>query len=107
MHDDTSVFRRKEWGSNEFGPQIGSACAFEWDLRAKVGDSKGILLPIQRILLLCKQNEYPRVDFGSAETRFWSQFGAPEALRMHNGTSVFGTKSEVSEGLGHKSAVHV
>ena len=44
MHNDTSVFRRKEWGFNEFGPQIGSACAFEWDLTAQVGDSKGILL---------------------------------------------------------------
>jgi len=89
MHDDTSAFRRKEWGFNEFGPQIGSACAFEWDLRAKVGDSKGILLPIQSILLLCKQHVHLRVHFGASEIRFWSPFGAPGAPWMHNDTSVF------------------
>ena len=65
MHDDTSAFRRKEWGFNEFGPHIGSACAFKWDLRAKVDESNGILLHIHGILLFCKQNEHPRVDFGA------------------------------------------
>ena len=56
-------------GHNEFGPQLGSACAFEWDLRAKVGDSKGILLPIQRMLLFSQQNVDPRVHSGASEIR--------------------------------------
>ena len=96
-HDDANDDDFKE-----FGPQVGSACAFKWDLNAKVDESKGILLPIHGILLFCKQNEHPRVDFGSAETRFWSPFGAPAAVRMHSDTSVFLRKSEVSKGLGHK-----
>ena len=107
MHDDTSAFRRKEWRVNEFVPQIGSGCAFEWDLRAKVGDSKGILLPIQRILLLCKQNVEPSMHFGASEIRFWSSFGPPGAPWMHNDTLVFRRKCEVSVGFGHKAAVHV
>ena len=56
---------------------------------------------------LCGLNKQPRVDFGSAETRFSSPFGAQSALRMHSDTSVFLKKSEVSTSLGHKSALHV
>ena len=91
----------------EFRPQSSSACAFKWDLKAKEDESKGGLLPIHGILLFFNQNEHPRVDFGSAETRFWSTFGAPSALRMHNDTAVFLRKSEASIYLGHKTAVHV
>ena len=65
------------------------ACAFEWDLRAKVGDSKGILLPIQSILSLCKQHVHLRVHFGASEISFWNPFGAPGAPWLHNDTSVF------------------
>ena len=72
MHSDTIVFRRKSEVSMNFGLQISTACAFKWDLKAKVDESNGILLPIHGIRLFCKQNEHPRVDFGSAETKFWS-----------------------------------
>ena len=89
------------------GPQINSACAFKWDLRAKVDESNGILLPIHGILLFWKQNEHPRMDVGSVETRFWSSFGAQKALRMHSDTSVLLWENEVSMSLGHKAAVHV
>ena len=30
-----------------FGLQVGIACAFKWDLKGKVDESKGILLAIQ------------------------------------------------------------
>ena len=48
-----------------FGPQMGIACAFKWDLKGKVDESKGILLAIQGILLFSKENEHPMVDFGA------------------------------------------
>ena len=76
-------------------------------MNAKVDKSKGILLSIHGILLFWEQNEHPKVDFGSAETRFWSPFGAPGAIRMLSDTSVFRRKSEVSKSFGHKSAEHV
>ena len=70
-------------------------------MKAKVDESNGMLLPIHGILLFWNQNEDSKVDFGSAETRFWSPLGAPGALRMHSATSVFLRKSEVSKSLGH------
>ena len=94
-------------GCKAFGPQIGSACAFKWDLKAKVDESKGILLPMRGILLFSKANEHPMADFGHPETRLWSSFGAPGAPEMHNDALVFQRKSEVSKILGHKTGVYV
>ena len=71
-----------------FGPQMGIACAFKSDLKGKVDESKGTLLPMHGILLFSKENEHPRVAIGPSGTRFWSQFGAPRAPRMHHDTSV-------------------
>ena len=52
MHDDSSVYPVTKEVSKDWGPQIGIACAFKWDLRAKVDDSRGRLLPIQGIILI-------------------------------------------------------
>ena len=51
-----------------FGPQMGIACAFKSDLKGKVDESKGILLPVRGLLLFSKPNEPQRVDF-RAQTR--------------------------------------
>ena len=34
-----------------FGPQMGIACAFKSDLKGKVDESKGTLLPVRGLLL--------------------------------------------------------
>ena len=47
-----------------FGPQMGIACAFKSDLKGKVDESKGTLLPMHGILVFSKENEHPMVDFG-------------------------------------------
>ena len=51
----------------EIGPQVGSACAFKWDLKAKVDEPKDILLPMHGILWFSNEDEHPRVDFGARE----------------------------------------
>ena len=43
-----------------FGPQMGIACAFKSDLKGKVDESKGILLPMRGLLLFSEANEHPR-----------------------------------------------
>ena len=48
-----------------FGPQMGIACAFKSDLKGKVDESKGTLLPMHGILLFSKENVHPRVDLGA------------------------------------------
>ena len=48
-----------------FGLQMGIACAFKSDLKAKVDESKGILLPMRGLLLFSKPNEPQRGDFGT------------------------------------------
>ena len=58
-------FPKEKLGFNGFEPQISTVGAFKWDLEAKVDESEGILLPIHGILLFCKQNGHPRVDFGT------------------------------------------
>ena len=42
-----------------FGLQMGIACAFKWDLKGKVDESKGILLPMRGLLLFSEANEHP------------------------------------------------
>ena len=44
-----------------FGPQMGIACAFKSDLKGKVDESNGILLPVRGLLLFSEPNEHPRV----------------------------------------------
>ena len=50
---------------NGFGPQMGIACAFKSDLKGKVDESKGTLLPMRGLQLFSKPNEHPMVDFGA------------------------------------------
>ena len=47
-----------------FGPQMGIACAFKSDLKGKVDESKGTLLPMRGLLLFSEANEHPKVDLG-------------------------------------------
>ena len=45
----------KQLGFQGFVPHIGGACAFKWDLKAKVADSMGMLVPIEGLLLFPKE----------------------------------------------------
>ena len=56
-----------------FGPQMGIACAFKSDLKGKVDESKGILLPVRGLLLFSKPNEPQRVDFGAQKRSNWAK----------------------------------
>ena len=51
------------------------ACAFKSDLKGKVDESKGILLPMHGILLFSKENEHPRMDFGAQNEWVWASNG--------------------------------
>ena len=97
----------KQLGFQRFGSHIGGACAFKWDLGAKVDDSMGMLLPIEGLSLFPKEVGQPKVDFGAREARCGSSFRVPGAPRMHNDTSASIKKNEVSKDLDHKSQVHV
>ena len=56
-----------------FGPQMGIACAFKSDLKGKVDESKGTLLPMRGLLLFSKPNEHPRVDFEAQKRSLWAK----------------------------------
>ena len=60
---------------NGFGPQMGIACAFKWDSKGKVDESKGTLLPMHGILLFSKESEHPRMDFGAQNEWVWASNG--------------------------------
>ena len=49
------------------------------------------------------------MDFGPPEKRMkcWSTFVTPGAPKMHDDASVYHGANEVSNDLGHTSAVHV
>ena len=56
-----------------FGPQMGIACAFKSDLKGKVAESKGTLVPVRGLLLFSKPNEPQRVDFGAQKRSHWAK----------------------------------
>jgi len=55
------------------GPQMGIACAFKSDLKGKVAESKGTLLPVRGLLLFSKPNEPQRVDFRAQTRGHWAK----------------------------------
>ena len=68
-----------------FGPHIGGACAFKWDLKAKVNESRGILLPMRGILLFSKPNVHPMVDLGAQrEARSQTFLGVSSVFPKEN-----------------------
>ena len=48
-----------------FGPQVGIACAFKSDLKGKMDESKGTLLPMRGLLLFFQAKWAPRVALGA------------------------------------------
>ena len=57
----TSVFLKISAVSKILGLKSGSTHAFKWNLKAKVDESNGILLPMHGILLFSYENEHPRL----------------------------------------------
>ena len=51
------------------------ACAFKSDLKGKVDESKGTLLPMHGILLFSKENEHPMVGLGAQNEWVWASNG--------------------------------
>ena len=45
------------------------------DWKAKVDESKGILLPMHGIALFAKEGEHPTVDFGAQNEWVWASNG--------------------------------
>ena len=53
------------------------------DWKAKVDESKGILLPMHGILLFSKENDNQRLDFGAQkEARFQTALGVTSVFPM-------------------------
>ena len=82
----TSVFLKMSAVSKILSLKSGSTHAFTWDLNAKVDESRGILLPMRRILLFPKPNEHQRVDFGAQGCiSFPAEMCSVRALGLQNG----------------------